>query len=209
MYTALELRTLNIKPRINDISLKILSEYYQMFLAPFIYNYHIVSKTEEKYIKLNFELENFCHLLGIESTVKNSVPFRELHNYRGKDGWNNVYNQVIDIRHLKRINRSKFNNIKAKYVYFYLLPNLIESPLCVNYDIRNVNKSTNIDCEILFYSKVDNDNAIFHLGIQEDNSGKYFPKTFFIEKVSNTGDDVFVANQQKITVTIENRIIML
>ena len=34
MYTALELRTLNIKPRINDISLKILSEYYQMFLAP-------------------------------------------------------------------------------------------------------------------------------------------------------------------------------
>ena len=157
----------------------------------------------------NFELENFCHLLGIESTVKNSVPFRELHNYRGKDGWNNVYNQVIDIRHLKRINRSKFNNIKAKYVYFYLLPNLIESPLCVNYDIRNVNKSTNIDCEILFYSKVDNDNAIIHLGIQEDNSGKYFPKTFFIEKVSNTGDDVFVANQQKITVTIENRIIML
>lgn len=74
MYTALELRTLNIKPRINDISLKILSEYYQMFLAPFIYNYHIVSKTEEKDIKLNFELENFCHLLGIESTVKNSVP---------------------------------------------------------------------------------------------------------------------------------------
>ena len=54
MYTALELRTLNIKPRINDISLKILSEYYQMFLAPFIYNYHIVSKTEEKDIKLNF-----------------------------------------------------------------------------------------------------------------------------------------------------------
>ena len=51
MYTALELRTLNIKPRINDISLKILSEYYQMFLAPFIYNYHIVSKTEEKDIK--------------------------------------------------------------------------------------------------------------------------------------------------------------
>ena len=75
--------------------------------------------------------------------------------------------------------------------------------------LRYVNKSTNIDCEILFYSKVDNDNAIFHLGIQEDNSGKYFPKTFFIEKVSNTGDDVFVANQQKITVTIENRIIML
>ena len=60
-----------------------------------------------------------------------------------------------------------------------------------------------------FSIAVDNDNAIIHLGIQEDNSGKYFPKTFFIEKVSNTGDDVFVANQQKITVTIENRIIML
>ena len=209
MYTALELRTLNIKPRINDISLKILSEYYQMFLAPFIYNYHIVSNIEEKDIKLCFELENFCHLLGIESTVKNSIPFIELHNYRGKDGWNNILNEIIDIRHLKNINKVKFNNVKAKYVYFYLLPCLIEKPSSVNYDIKNVNKSTTIDCEILFYSKVENDNAIIHLGIEKNNSGTYFPKTFFIEKVSSSEDDAFVSNQQKITVTIENRIIML
>jgi len=31
---------------------------------------------------------------------------------------------------------------------------LVENPIAVNYDVQNVNPITNIDCEILFYSKV-------------------------------------------------------
>ncbi len=92
MYSAIELKDLSIKPRINDISLKILSEYYEIFLWPFVYHYHITSSNGTKDVKLQFEYENFCHLLGIEATVRNSVPRTELHNYRGADGWNNVRN---------------------------------------------------------------------------------------------------------------------
>lgn len=36
MYTALDLKELEIKPKINDISLRVLAEYYEMFLYPFI-----------------------------------------------------------------------------------------------------------------------------------------------------------------------------
>ena len=178
MYSAIELKTLSVKPRINDISLKVLSEYYEMYLYPFIYKYHVISATGEEDFKLRFELENFCHLLGIESTVKYSVPMRDLHNYRGKDGWDNVSKQNIDIPFFKSINKSKFKSIKAKYVYFYLLPELIEKPMAVNYMKENVDSPTSIECEILFNSKVTGDNAIIHLGIEKDIAGYYIPRTF-------------------------------
>lgn len=209
MYNALELRILTIKPRINDISLKILSEYYEMFLYPFIYHYHIKSPNKEKDIELRFDLDKFCHLLGIESIVKCSIPRKDLHNYKGIDGWNNVSNLVIDIPHLKNINRKKFKSVKAKYVYFYLLPKLIENPMAVNYDINNVDGTTNIECEILFYSNVENDNAIIHLGIEEDDLGYYFPRTFFVEKVSEKEKDIYITKQEKVDVTVENRVIVL
>lgn len=67
-------------------------------------------------------MDKFCHLLGIESTVKYSVPMGDLHKYRGQEGWNNVKGLTIDIQHLKNINKRNFKNMKAKYVYFYLLP---------------------------------------------------------------------------------------
>ena len=139
MYSAIELKALSIKPRINDISLKVLSEYYEMFLYPFIYHYHRKSIDEEKDIELRFEKENFCHLLGIESIVKYSVPMRNLHNYKGENGW---------------------------------------------------------------------DNAIIHLGIEKHEKGYYFPRTFFVEKVSKKEDDIYIAKQEEINVLVKDRVIM-
>ena len=41
MYTAYELKNLSIKPRINDISLRVLADYYIAFMYPFIYRYSV------------------------------------------------------------------------------------------------------------------------------------------------------------------------
>lgn len=109
----------------------------------------------------------------------------------------------------QNINRRKFTNVKAKYVYFYLLPRLLMNPMAVNYNIQNVDTSTNIDCEILFYSKVESDNAIIHLGIEKCEFGYYFPKTFFVEKVSNIEDDIYIFMQEQISVQVSSRIITL
>lgn len=214
MYTAEELQNLQMKPRINDITIKVLADYYAFYLNPFIYNYTLKNNPEKSF-ELWFNKENFCHLLGLETIAKNSVPYKELHKYKGVDGWHNIYGEkedgfVLDIPHLKTLNKKKFNSIKAKFVYFYLLPSLVSCPLCVIFKNDKVLPPTKIDCDILFYSKVKNDNAIIHLGIKKDTYLGYFiPKTFFIEKVSSKQGDIYLAKQEEIEITVLDRTIML
>jgi len=209
MYKSVELKELAIKPKINDITLEILREYYEIFLHPFIYTYKVMGKDETKKFDVRFNINNFCHLLGIESIAKRAVRFTELHNYRGEDGWNNIKNGVIDIRHLKQLNKKQFQNVKAKYVYFYLIPSLLESPLAVNYDKSKVIPPTNIECEMLFYSTYDN--AVVHLGLEKEKQNNYYvPRTFFVEKLGKAGDkDIYIDNQEQITVSKVNRVIMI
>lgn len=213
MYTATELKNLTIKPRINDITLQLLADYYTIFLNLFIFKYSI--KNTNKNIELWFDKECFCHLVGLETVAKNSVPFKDLYKFRGINGWNNIYGKnndgfIIDIPYLKNLNKRKFKNMKAKFVYFYLLPNLIANPLSVRFKNEHVSPPTRIDCDIMFYSKVKDDNAIIHLGIKENEITKhYIPKTFFVEKVSSKQEDIYLAQQEEIKTIALNKTIML
>lgn len=105
MYRAVELRRLREKPRISDISLKVLSEYYESYLNPFIYHYQIINQNQSNQnIELRFNIENFCHLLGVEPIAKNSVKSSELCQYRGIRGWKNIKSGRISMKHLKQLN---------------------------------------------------------------------------------------------------------
>ncbi len=210
MYSAIELKNLKIKPKINDITLQTLQSYYEQFLNPFIYQYRISLDNEtEKNISLRFDEDNFCHLLGIESIAKRTVRRTDIHNYKGIDGWNNIKSGTIDIPHLKSLDLSKFKSVKAKYVYFYLLPQLIKIPCAIKYDKELVNPPTNIDSEIMFYSKYDE--AVIHLGLEYNDDKKYHvPRTFFVEKLSDKNPvDKYIRNQQKIEIIVEKKIILL
>ena len=209
MYTAIELKEAKMKPKINDITLDILREYYEYFLYSFIYTYTVISQGNRREIELRFDIENFCHLLGIESIARKAIKSSDLYNYRGKKGWDNIKNGLVDIKHLKSLNKKQFNNVKAKYVYFYLVPVLLDTPLGVNYDKNKVLTSTRIECEILFYNAYNN--AVIHLGLEKKTDKDYYiPRTFFVEKLGKRGlVDIYVDNQEKITVTKKERIIML
>lgn len=208
MYKAEELCGLSEKPKINDIDLNVLQDYYRKFLNPFIYRYDITEDERQSSIQLRFDEANFCHLLGIESIVKYSVSKKDIHNYKGQGGWDFIQNTGLSFNDLKKMNRSKFKSIKAKFVYFYLMPDIIENPIAVNFENKNVDPPTKIDCDILFYTK--NENAIVHLGIKEDETlGYYIPKTFFVEKIRADGVDIYIDRQKKIIATKKNRVIML
>ena len=58
MYSAVELKELTIKPKINDISLEVLREFYEIFLHPFIYTYTIAQEDRVKTVALRFNTWN-------------------------------------------------------------------------------------------------------------------------------------------------------
>ena len=91
--------------------------------------------------------------MGLETIAKGSVKYKEISEYRGHKGWNNIENGEIDFKHLKNLNKKKFQSVKAKFVYFYLLPDLIEQPMAVLFDNKRVNPRVKIESEILFYNK--------------------------------------------------------
>ena len=208
LYKAEELKDLAIKPKINDISLAVLQNYYEIFLMPFIYTYYVAVDDDVREFKLRFDSDKFCHLLGIESIARNHVKYRDLNKYRGKKGWDGIKNGNIDFKHLKMLNKNMFQSVKAKFVFFYLIPNLIEEPLAVLFDGNKVNPPVQIKSEMLFYSTFNN--AVIHLGIDKDEDEIYFPRTFFVEKLGNANlKDIYTVNQKKIEVVKEKRTILI
>ncbi len=209
IYSAADLKGLPEKPRINDIDLPVIQEYYERYLNPFIYKYTVsYDDGSSKEIELRFDEENFCHLLGIESIAKKAVSRNDLHNYSGQGGWDNIKKGSMNIQHLKVLNKKKFSSVKAKYVYFYLLPNLISDPLAIKYDKSMVDPPTKIECEIMFYSTYDD--AVIHLGLEYSDAKNYYvPRTFFVEKMKNNPVDVYIQNQEKLVVRVDERVVML
>ena len=47
MYSAVELKELIIKPKINDITLEVLRQYYEFYLCSFIYHYSLICENEK------------------------------------------------------------------------------------------------------------------------------------------------------------------
>lgn len=193
-------------PRINDITLDLLREYYAVYLNPYIFQFEIIDDNIQtsRTIELRFDQENFCHLLAIETIVQFNVNFQDLLQYKGQLGWDNVMNGTIDFRLLrKRETKQRFKDCKSKFVFFYLIPRIIEAPKGVLYNKDLVNGNTKVDCEILFYDNLQN--AYVHLGIKYDKKLNYYiPKTFLIEKINSNTNKTgmkYIENQKKITVT--------
>ncbi|BCJ92821.1 hypothetical protein acsn021_03900 [Anaerocolumna cellulosilytica] len=210
MYSAIELHEVEEKPRISDITMAVLQQYYEIYLMPFIFEYTVTYENgSEKMLQLRFDEDNFCHLLGVESIAKKAVKFSMLAEYRGKKGWDNVKNGVITFACLKKLNQRQFKNVKAKYVYFYLMPNMISNPLAINYKRDLVDPETNIECEIMFYSYCEN--AVIHLGIEySEDKGYYIARSFFVEKLSNDNPvDNYIKNQENISADLKAKVIML
>ena len=208
VYSIAELNSLERQPRINDISLKLLIKYYEAYLYPFVYNYSIGNNEgREINIELRFDIDNFCHLVGLEYIVTRQVSRNNIYLYKGQAGWNRIKDGYLDFQELKSINKKRFKSVKEKFVYFYLIPKLISNPKCIVFDKTKVFPATEIECEILFYDTYNN--AVVHLGIEKRDKGYYIPRTFLIEKITeyNLGKK-YTENQTIIDVEMKNRIIM-
>lgn len=203
MLSTTELFELTEHPKINQISYKLLAEYYEKYLLnnKFIYDlqYEEYGQTKKKTICIIPEKRNFCHLLGIEKIASPIVNKKNLFNYRSETGFDNVKKGLITIENFKKLNKKGFNNCKDKAIFFYLIPKILYNPVIIKFDNKKVIPSTSISCEFVFYEKILN--AYVHIGMDCDEN-TYFPKSLFIEKIkeSNPGTK-FINKQTEITVT--------
>ncbi|MBS5909585.1 MAG: PBECR4 domain-containing protein [Paenibacillus macerans] len=177
------LSKLSAKPRIDEISLELLRQYYERYLEPYTYIFELDNGV---IIKLDFRKEHLCHLLGIEKMAKGAVRYHDRFKYCGLEGYKNIQKRDITIKHLKSLNKGRFNFIKDKLVFFYLLPYIVHSPEIL-LDFVTGEDNSLIEAKLLAYMATEE--AYVHVGIDEDESTKrFFPRTYLIERINETSD---------------------
>ncbi len=193
MLTTDELLNLTRVPKISEISLKLLQEFYDIYICPNIYEFQLENKD---IIKLEFLDVNFCHLMGFQHIV----PYRQNKFYSGENGYLGVLNGSITIKKLKSINLSKFSRNKDKILCFTYLYQLLRR--CEIIRFSNIIGHSKISCEFILYDT--QYERRIHLGIEKDEKrGVYYPRTFLIERENG---DRFIVNQEQLKI-VDRKII--
>lgn len=183
MYTIEQLHNLTNKPKINEINLQLLLQYCAHYLEPFEFQY-ILDDERSTTIKLRFPQVNFAHLLGIETVAKRGgVKEKDRKKYKGQHAYDDISTGKLTFELLKSLNKTVFNSIKDKLIFFYQIPHLAISAQII-FKFTQVDGS-NIECELLIYNTMHG--VCVHLGLEKENSGQfYIPRTFLIERNSGT-----------------------
>lgn len=207
ILTCEELYKCSQNPRINQINLDLLREYYETYLIPYAFQFEVILEDDNaEEIELRFGKENFCHLLAIDSILRYTISKKNISEYKGNPGWDNVVNGKINFNILRqKKNKKRFDSRKDKYVFFYLIPQILHSPQGIKYNIGFVKSGTNIDCEILLYHQ--HLSAYVHIGIKKDEElGYYIPKTFFVERITTKNSGLkYIENQKELNIILSKK----
>ena len=187
---------LTYTPTADQLSLKLVLEYYDEYFEPYIYRYELENKDA---IILKFAHSNFPHLIGIHyaPNEKYGRYSDEAKQFRGYAGYKGVKNGSIDKQKIKSMFLKKnegYKNMTRKMRYFYNVHKILESPSAVYYNesANKGRKNSAIDCDIVLY-KIINGQYV-HVGLEKEGS-KYVPKTFLIEP-----EPIFVEGQVVINI---------
>lgn len=193
------------KTEMNQITLKLLQKYYEDYLLPYTFIFHLEGGDDP--VRLQFKKDHFCHLIGTNHPAQkkyNNNP-KMLYQYFGKKGYSKIRQGSITIETLRKLHRSEFDQTtKKKCKHFHFLHRMLDKPNIV----KSINSVGNIVCDFYFFNEFDN--SYVHLGIeQEDGQHIYFPKTFVIKYVASQTADRFFAGQTPValvsTQKIDNR----
>lgn len=169
-------------PTADQLSLKLVLEYYDAYVEPYIYTY--IGKNEEN-ITLKFAYSNFPHLIGVHyaANAKYGRNSDKAKKFRGYPAYESIKNGTMDKQTIKSIYPKKneyYKDMTKKMRYFFTIHKVLEDPEAVYYNKEKNEKKKNndIDCDILLYKFIHN--QYIHVGL--DKSGdKYVAKPFLIE----------------------------
>ena len=188
MLTLSGLVDIQTKPKLNEMSLKLIADYYESYLMDKVFSYRLENN---KNIELHFKKDHLCHLIAIHKFS----PERKLdHLYHGFKGFDRLIAEEITFESLKSIDKKKFKDYRERMQFFPFTYRLLKTCDSVYFDKNNVsgNGSCRIDAKMLLYAEFDK--KILHLGIDLENSGdKYFPRSFFLAREKQK--DKYIKNQ--------------
>lgn len=207
-----QLVALNTKVELHQITVALLSEYYEQYLSPNTYRFELENGMT---IDLKFSRKDFCHLVGIQQIAKNryDVDMRRRGSsrinkylYSGVNGFKRAKKGKLEFSHLRSIHSSYYDKQmkEEKCNFFHFIHKLLESPKVSVVNFTAVSDS-NITCDFIFHDEYDN--ALLHLGVEQDaDAGHFFPRTFFRYYLSNNNHDKFIIG--KTPIGIKNKTII-
>lgn len=187
MLTKEQLLDLEVPPKLTDITLKVLQEFYDSELTNRTYTYTLRQhkKKDTVTIKIRFFQENMPHLLAIQKIVPREIKYR----FEGRKGYESIRDSNITIEKLEAYDEQKpkadkeLPKIEKRLTHFYLIPKLMEECSIVKFCSKNVKRGF---CQlrsdfILYNEKL---GVKLHLGvIDEQGTAYYVPETFIVSSL--------------------------
>lgn len=201
-----DLVALDTKTQLHQIRMSLLAKYYKEYLIPNTYSYELENGTV---IDLKFKKDDFCHLVGVQQIAKaryiNDVKKKKqkkinTYLYSGDSGFNRAINGKCEFSHLKNLFTPEYSKQEKyeKFNFFHLIHKLLES---AEVKVINFTKLSDSDivCDFIFHDEYDN--ALLHLGVEQDKDGtRFFPRTFFCRYLSNSNHDKFITGNTPIAI---------
>jgi hypothetical protein len=190
MLTIEQLQGLTALPKMSDISLKLLLEFYEANLCGREFKYDLADDTGTNHsVSLVFRNENFCHLLGLQHIKSSGSKI-----IQGVRGAQDIKDGRVTFDTLKTVNAGRFKSVKYRIQYFPFLLQLLQNPSVIQFDPALVNDCV-ITCDLMLHE--DYESRKVHLGIEKNTDGEYFAKTYMIENKCGTR---YIENQKPLTI---------
>jgi hypothetical protein len=193
MLSVTDLLTIQTKPKVNDISLQTIQEFYKEHLCDRLFVYEL-EDTDRPIIKLRFSEFHLSHLLGFHYILK---PTRKGTSYTGQSGYDRIKDGTVTFDFLKQANNQWFKSKKNRMLYFPFVYQILQNPTAIIFDQQLV--STRLDVDIILYNQLNN--TYLHLGIDKDeDSDFYYPKSFYDRKKDDhiTGQKQVIIKSKRI-----------
>lgn len=160
------------------IDLQSLQSIYDTDILPYEYHYELDDGT---FVSVRFEQSQLAHLLGIQKVDHSRADLK------GQKCYDEIRNGNLTFTKLKAINRSRVaQECKDKMRYFDELPNLLDSPDCVEFDVDASGKRTRIRMKFALKADRLSSGKTLILGVDTTgNRSDYFPRTWLIEPMGS------------------------
>ncbi len=171
LLTVEQLCSLDYIPNTEQVSLKLIAEFYDRYLSKKQMYYRIAHQQQE--IRLRFETGALCHLLGIHHIVSG----REGRSHLGHE---NLKNEKITFKTLEARNPNTYQEQQLRMLGFHFIYQLIQNP-----NLQEGDKKGILRADFIFYDNITVKRAQLFLRKQfekDSNSNFYVPVSYSIDR---------------------------